>query len=139
MLDRSIVREIVREMFREAFIERINTSSPFIAEKSEGNLVQAGVSDLVNEQTTQVVAATSEQGIVQGRDTPNHIDETKTTFDSPGDVMLSAEHSLLNHATDRDLHYYFLGVVQSLRQSTHQNHPETVVVPVETVEQDLSR
>ena len=52
--------------------------------------------------------------------------------------MSSAEHSLLNQATDRDLHYYFLGVVQSLRQSTHQTHPETAAVPVETVEQDPS-
>ena len=67
------------------------------------------------------------------------VDGTRTTFESPGDVMSSAEHSLLNQATDRDLHYYFLGVVQSLRQSTHQTHPETAVVPVETVEQGPSR
>ena len=57
MLDRSIIRETVRDMFREAFIETINTFNPPISQKSERSLVQLGVRDLVNEQTTQVVAA----------------------------------------------------------------------------------
>ena len=53
--------------------------------------------------------------------------------------MLSPEQSMLNQATDRDLHYYFLGVMRALWQSTHRTHPKTAVVPAETVEQDPSR
>ena len=57
MLDKSIIRETIRDMVREAFIETINTFNPLISQKSERNLVQPGVRDIVNEQTAQVVAA----------------------------------------------------------------------------------
>ena len=70
MLDRSIIREIIRDVFRETLIETINTFNPPIAEKSDGNLIRSAVPDLVNEQTTQVVVAESEQAFVQERDTP---------------------------------------------------------------------
>ena len=70
MLDRSIIRETVRDMFRKAFIETIYTFNPHIAQKSDGNLVRSAVPDLVNEQTTQVVAAESEEEFVQESDTP---------------------------------------------------------------------
>ena len=70
MLNRSIIRETVRDMFRKAFIETIYTFDPPIAQKSDGNLVRSAVPDLVNEQTTQVVAAESEQAFVQESDIP---------------------------------------------------------------------
>ena len=68
MLDRSIIRETVRDMFREAFIETINTFNPLISQKSERNLVQSVVPDLVNEQATQVIVAESEEEFVQESD-----------------------------------------------------------------------
>ena len=72
MLDRSIIQETIREMFREAFIETLSAFSPPSAQKSEGNLFQSVVPDLVNEQArgAQVIVTESEEEFVQESDTP---------------------------------------------------------------------
>ena len=70
MLDRSIIQETIREMFREAFIETLSAFSPPSAQKSEGNLFQSVVPDLVNEQAPQVIVTESEEEFVQESDTP---------------------------------------------------------------------